>query len=261
LTARHPQRPQTRDYIERICDSFVELHGDRGFADDRAIVSGLAVIAGRKCVLIGQHKGRDVHERAKCNFGYSHPEGYRKALHKMQLAEKFGVPVVCLIDTPGAAAAVGAEERGVSEAIARNLMLMSGLKVPVICIVIGEGGSGGALGIGVGDVLLMQEYAYFSVITPEGCASILWRDANKKEDAAEALKLTGKSLMELGVVDGIIPEPLGGAHRTPETAAGFVKEAIVEQMDHMAKINLDELLERRYKKLRAKGKFLVKAAE
>lgn len=257
LIARHPQRPQARDYIERICDEFLELHGDRGFADDKAMVAGLATIAGRKCVLVGQHKGRDVHERAKCNFGYSHPEGYRKALHKMRLAEKFHVPLLCLIDTPGAAAAVGAEERGISEAIAHNLMDMSGLKVPVVCLVIGEGGSGGALGIGVGDVFLMQEFAYFSVITPEGCASILWRDANKKEAAAEALKLTGRALMELGVVDGLVPEPLGGAHRDPDKAAEFVKEAIAEQFDRLCGLSSETLLKRRYRKLRGMGKFNV----
>ena len=227
--ARHIDRPQTRDYVELIFDDFVELHGDRAFADDRALVSGFGTVAGHRTMLIGQHKGRDVHERSDCNFGSPQPEGYRKALWKMQLAEKYDLPILCLIDTKGAAPDIGAEERGQSQAIAYNLMVMSGLRVPILCVVIGEGGSGGALGIGVGDRLLIQEYAYFSVISPEGCASIIWRDADKREEAAEALKITAPQLKELGIVDDIIPEPMGGAQRDRATAADTLKTTIAAE--------------------------------
>ncbi|MFH0940095.1 MAG: acetyl-CoA carboxylase carboxyltransferase subunit alpha [Planctomycetota bacterium] len=253
--ARHVHRPQTADYIELICDDLIELHGDRVFADDRAILTGLAQIGYLRCMLIGQRKGRDVHERSACNFGSPQPEGYRKALQKMRLAEKLRLPIVCLIDTKGAAPDVGAEERGQSEAIARNLMIMSGIKTPILCIVIGEGGSGGALGIGVGDRLLIQEYAYFSVISPEGCASILWRDAERKSDAADALKMTAPELLKLGVVDAIIPEPMSGAHHDPPTAAKILRETILEQMSILLKIPLRTLLDQRYAKLRALGKY------
>ena len=252
--ARHPRRPQTLDYIEKICEDFIELHGDRFFADDRAIVVGLGTIAGHRMMLVGQHKGRDVHEGSRCNFGYSQPEGYRKALGKMQVAEKYRLPVVCLIDTKGAAPTVGAEERGQSRAIAYNLQVMSGLKTPVLCMVIGEGGSGGALGIGVGDRLLIQEYAYFSVISPEGCASILWKDPARKADAASALKMTAPDLKELGVVDGIIPEPVGGAHRDPAQAATLLKAAIDENLRDLKSIPIPRLLRQRYQRIRALGR-------
>jgi acetyl-CoA carboxylase carboxyl transferase subunit alpha len=253
--ARHIHRPQTADYIEMICDDFLEIHGDRHFADDRAILTGFASIGGMKMMLIGQHKGRDVHERAACNFGMPQPEGYRKALLKMRLAEKLRLPILCLIDTKGAAPDIGAEERGQSEAIARNLMEMSGLKVPVLCVVIGEGGSGGALGIGVGDKLLIQEFAYFSVIAPEGCAAILWKNTDRKADAAEALKITAPELLKLGVVDGIVPEPLGGAHRDRVGAASLLKARIVHEFADLNATQLDRLLEQRYQRLRAIGKY------
>lgn len=254
--ARHIHRPQTLDYITTLCDDFLELHGDRSFADDRAVVTGFATIDGRKVMLIGQHKGRDVQERVKCNFGYMQPEGYRKALWKMRLAEKCRIPIVTLIDTKGAAAAVEAEERGQSQAIAYNLMVMSGLKVPIICVVIGEGCSGGALGIGVGDRLIVQEYAYFTVISPEGCASILWKDANKKADAAAALKMTAPDLKALGVVDEIVAEPVGGANRDPAGAAKLLREAIARNLDELARIPVPRLLDERYQKLRKLGQYL-----
>ena len=253
--ARHVHRPQTADYIEMMCDEFVELHGDRSFADDRAIVTGLAQSGGARFMLIGQHKGRDVQERSACNFGSPQPEGYRKALQKMRLAEKLKLPIVCLIDTKGAAPDIGAEERGQSQAIAFNLMVMSGLKVPIVCVVIGEGGSGGALGIGVGDRLMIQEYAYFSVISPEGCASILWKDAERKADAAEALRITSPELLRLGIVDSIVPEPLGGAHRDRTLAAKFLRRSILKELATLSAQPLDVLLERRYKKLRALGRY------
>ena len=253
--ARHIHRPQLADYIGLLCADFLELHGDRAFADDHAIMAGLAQIDSLRLMLIGQHKGRDVHERSLCNFGMPQPEGYRKALQKMRLAEKLRLPIVCLIDTKGAAPDIGAEERGQSEAIARNLMVMSGLKVPILCIVIGEGGSGGALGIGVGDRLLIQEFAYFSVISPEGCASILWKDAERKADAAGALKITAPELLKLGVVDGIVPEPLGGAHRDPAGASRNLRDTILDEIAALQAIPLDTLLARRYQKLRGLGKY------
>ncbi|MCW8133058.1 MAG: acetyl-CoA carboxylase carboxyltransferase subunit alpha [Planctomycetota bacterium] len=253
--SRHTQRPQTRDYIAHICTDFVELHGDRSFSDDNAIVTGLATVGEHRLMLIGQHKGRDVHERSFCNFGMPQPEGYRKALWKMRLAEKFKIPVLCLIDTKGAAPDLGAEERGQSQAIAYNLQVMSGLKVPILCIVIGEGGSGGALSIGVGDRLLIQENAYFSVISPEGCASILWKDSDRKADAAEALRITAPELKNLGVVDEIIPEPLGGAHRDPKGAAEMLKATIDRCLKELNAKPLDVLLEERYQRLRSMGKY------
>jgi acetyl-CoA carboxylase carboxyl transferase subunit alpha len=251
--ARHVNRPQAADYIDMMCDEFLELHGDRAFADDRAILSGLAMMDGVRFMLIAQHKGRDVHERAICNFGSPQPDGYRKALWKMRFAEKMQLPIVCLIDTKGAAPDIGAEERGQSQAIAYNLMIMSGLKVPIICIVIGEGGSGGALGIGVGDRLMIQEYAYFSVISPEGCASILWKDAERKADAAAALKITAPELVRLGIMEGIIPEPLGGAHRNPEQAARVLKEAILLELRQLAKVKPEKFLDRRIEKFSKMG--------
>jgi acetyl-CoA carboxylase carboxyl transferase subunit alpha len=255
LLARHPRRPQTLDYVKLLCEDFLELHGDRSFADDAAVVTGLATLAGHRLMLIGQHKGRDVQERVKCNFGYMQPEGYHKALWKMRLAEQFRLPLVTLIDTKGAAAAVEAEERGQAQAIAYNLMVMSGLKIPIVSVIIGEGCSGGALGIGVGDRLLVQEYAYFTVIAPEGCASILWKDPNKKEQAAAALKMAAPDLLALGVVDGIVPEPAGGAHRDPSAAAELLKEALAEQLAALEKIPVPELLEKRYQRLRKLGKY------
>jgi acetyl-CoA carboxylase carboxyl transferase subunit alpha len=259
-TARHINRPQMADYVRLFCSEFIELHGDRAFADDHAIMSGFAKIGPLRLMLIGQHKGRDVHERALCNFGMPQPEGYRKALQKMRLAEKLRLPIVCLIDTKGAAPDIGAEERGQSEAIARNLMVMTGLKVPILCVVIGEGGSGGALGIGVGDRLLIQEFAYFSVISPEGCASILWKDAERKADAAAALKITAPELLKLGVMDGIVPEPLGGAHRDPAAAARILSDTILAEITALQAIPLENLLARRYEKLRALGKYRETAA-
>jgi acetyl-CoA carboxylase carboxyl transferase subunit alpha len=253
--ARHVHRPQTADYVELMCTEFVELHGDRSIDDDRAIVTGFAQVDGTRFMLIGQHKGRDVHERSACNFGSPQPEGYRKALQKMRLAEKLKLPVVCLIDTKGAAPDIGAEERGQSQAIAYNLMVMSGLKVPIVCIVIGEGGSGGALGIGVGDRLLIHEFAYFSVISPEGCASILWKDPARKADAAEALRITSPELLRLGIVDGIVAEPLGGAHRDRIGAAKLLKRAILKELADLSNFPIEQLLERRYKKLRALGRY------
>ncbi len=253
--ARHVHRPQTADYVEMMCEDFIELHGDRTFADDRAILSGLAQVDGVRFMLVGQHKGRDVHERSICNFGSPQPEGFRKALLKMRLAEKLKLPIVCLIDTKGAAPDIGAEERGQSQAIAYNLMIMSGLKVPIVCVVIGEGGSGGALGIGVGDRLLIQEFAYFSVISPEGCASILWKDADRKADAAEALRITAPELLRLGIVDGIVPEPLGGAHRDRAAAAKMLKKTILKELGELSAQPLPQLLEQRYKKLRALGRY------
>jgi len=253
--ARHIHRPQTLDYIGLMCEEFIEVHGDRAFRDDRAVITGFATLGGRRVMLVGQHKGRDVQERVRCNFGYMQPDGYRKALWKMRLAEKFHLPIVTLIDTKGAAAAIEAEERGQSHAIAYNLQVMSGLKVPIVCVVIGEGCSGGALGVGVGDRFLLQEYAYFTVISPEGCASILWKDAEKKAEAAAALKMTAPELKVLGVIDGIIPEPLGGAHRDPAGAAQMLKRVICDQLGQLEDLPVPELLAARYEKLRKLGRY------
>lgn len=253
--ARHPQRPYTLDYIELICDEFHELAGDRAYADDAAIVGGLARIAGRACIVIGQQKGRDTKAKIRRNFGMPRPEGYRKALRLMQMAERFGLPVLTFIDTPGAYPGIGAEERGQSEAIARNLLEMAQLKVPVICTVIGEGGSGGALAIGVGDVTLMLEYSTYSVITPEGCASILWKTADKAKDAAEALGLTAPRLLEHKLIDKIVPEPLGGAHRDPAAMAATIKKTVLDELAALEKIDIPTLLERRYQRLRAYGAY------
>jgi len=254
--ARHPDRPLAGDYIERIVKNFVELHGDRRFADDRAVRCGLGRIGTEKVALIAQHKGRDTKEKMDCNFGCAHPEGYRKALRVMKLAEKFSLPVVTLIDTQGAYPGIGSEERGVAEAIARNMLEMSRLKTPILCVVIGEGGSGGALGIGVGDKMAMLEYAYYSVITPEGCAAILWRTGEKASDAAEALKLTARSLKALDVVDDIIPEPLGGAHRDPGEATHNLESHIVRTLRELHRVPLDNLLKHRYERWRRMGKVI-----
>ncbi len=253
--ARHPMRPYTKDYLDMIASEFRELHGDRLFGDDKAIIGGLATIEGRNVVVIGQQKGRDTKENIARNFGMPHPEGYRKALRLMKLAAKFGKPVLTLIDTPGAFPGIGAEERGQAEAIARNIFEMARLPVPILAIVIGEGGSGGALAIGVGDIVLMMEYAIYSVISPEGCAAILWGDRSKAKQAAEALKLTAPDLLQLGVIDGIVPEPIGGAHRAPRQAAENLKKAIVENLDLLTSTPIEELLKRRLEKYSRMGSY------
>jgi len=253
--ARHPDRPYTLDFIERICVKFVELHGDRYFADDKAIVGGLADLGEHKVVIVGHQKGRTTKQRTYRNFGMPHPEGYRKAMRIMRLGEKFSKPIVTFLDTPGAYPGIGAEERGQSEAIARNIRDMFDLKVPIIVIVSGEGGSGGALGIGIGDRVLMLENAIYSVISPEGCAAILWRDAGKAPDAASSLKITARDLLELGIIDGIIPEPLGGAHRNHDEAARIVKETIIKNLNELLQFPIDTLLKNRYEKFRKMGIF------
>lgn len=256
ILARNPGRPDVLDYIALMCDDFVELHGDRAFGDDKAMVTGLARIDGRRVMLIGQRKGRNTQERIQYNFGSPHPEGYRKALHKMRVAEKFVLPVVTLVNTPGAYPGIGAEERGQAWAIAENLYLMSILKVPVVSAIIGEGGSGGALGICLADRLLILENAYLSVISPEGCAAILWRDSSKAPLAAEMLKLTPGDLLRLGIVDTIVPEPAGGAHRAHKEMGETLKQHILSALDSLEKTPLDALLTARYEKYRRMGKFL-----
>lgn len=252
--ARHPARPYTLDYIERIFTHFQELHGDRCFADDPAIVGGLARFEGQPVMVIGHQKGRTTQEKIRRNFGMPRPEGYRKALRLMRLAEKFQLPVVTLIDTPGAYPGVGAEERGQSEAIARNLQAMAELRTPIVCTVIGEGGSGGALAIGVGDRVMMLQFATYSVISPEGCASILWKSADKAPQAAEAMGITSSRLKELGLIDEIIPEPLGGAHRDPGTAAEHLRAALSAALGELRSRTVDELLETRYERLMRVGR-------
>ena len=255
--SRHPQRPYTLDYVKRIFTDFIELHGDRTFADDHAIVGGVARLDGRSIMLIGHQKGRDTKDKIHRNFGMPRPEGYRKALRLMQMAERFKMPVLTLIDTPGAYPGVGAEERGQSEAIARNLIEMAGLRTPIICTVIGEGGSGGALAIGVGDRLLMLQYSTYSVISPEGCASILWKSAEKAPQAAEAMAITSDRLKELELVDQVISEPLGGAHRDPEFTAGKLKQVLAENLDALMAMEMDQLLEQRHARLMRYGQFAV----
>jgi len=254
--ARHPLRPPVSDYIKMMVDDFIELHGDRNYGDDKAITTGFGSIGGKKTLIIGQHKGKTTKERIECNFGMPNPEGYRKALQKMKLAEKFHLPVITLIDTPGANPDIGAEERGQAHAIAINIAEMSKLRTPIICIVIGEGGSGGALGIGVGDKFSILEYAYCSVISPEGCAAILWKSKDNAEEAATALKLTAKELLKLGIVDEVIPEPTGAAHSNPEEMAKILKETIIRYIEELQAIPLDKLIEERYKKYRKFGSFL-----
>ena len=253
--ARHPQRPYALDYIRLVLTDFLELHGDRGFADDRAVVGGIARLEGMPLVVIGQQKGRDTKEKIARNFAMANPEGYRKALRLLRLAEKFGKPVLVLVDTPGAYPGIGAEERGQAEAIARNLREMAELAVPIVVVVVGEGGSGGALGIAVGDVVLMLEYAIYSVISPEGCASILWRDPGKAPDAAAAMKITAESLLQLGLIDGIVPEPTGGAHRNPQETAANLKDALGKAFARLGQLPVVELLEQRYRKFRRMGVF------
>ena len=253
--ARHPLRPYFLDYVERIFDDFEELHGDRAYADDQAIVTGIARLQGQPVVVIGHQKGRDTKEKLERNFGMPRPEGYRKALRVMELAERFNMPILTFIDTPGAYPGVGAEERGQSEAIARNLREMSQLKVPIICTVIGEGGSGGALAIGVGDQVMMLQYSTYSVISPEGCASILWKDAEKAPLAAEAMAITSDMLKEHGLIDSIIEEPLGGAHRDPDAMAASVKKALLDALQKVAGFATESLIDRRYKRLMSYGRF------
>jgi acetyl-CoA carboxylase carboxyl transferase subunit alpha len=251
--ARHPQRPYTLDYLAHIFTDFQELHGDRAYADDAAIVGGLARLEGRPVMVIGQQKGRDTQEKIRRNFGMPRPEGYRKALRLMRMAEKFGLPVLTFIDTPGAYPGIGAEERGQSEAIARNLFVMAELRTPILCTVIGEGGSGGALAIGVGDRVFMLQHGTYSVISPEGCATILWKSADRAAEAAEALGITAPRLKELGLIDGIIPEPLGGAHRDVEQMAATLKQTLVQQLHQLEPIPLDKLLADRYQRLMSYG--------
>ncbi|MGG6461689.1 acetyl-CoA carboxylase carboxyltransferase subunit alpha [Solilutibacter silvestris] len=253
--SRHPQRPYTLDYVKVICDEFQELAGDRAFADDAAIVGGLARIDGRPVMVIGHQKGRDTKSKVRRNFGMPRPEGYRKALRLMKLAERFQLPIFTFIDTPGAYPGIGAEERGQSEAIARNLMEMAELRVPIICTVIGEGGSGGALAIGVGDRTLMLEYGTYSVISPEGCAAILWKDASKAKEAAEQMAITAPKLKALGLIDKIVREPIGGAQRNPQQTAKRLKAILLNELATLDALSVDELLEHRYQRLRGYGAF------
>lgn len=251
--ARHPQRPYTLDYIGMIMSDFIELHGDRSFSDDNAMIAGLAKLGNQKIVVLGQQKGRDIKENLKRNFGCAHPEGYRKALRVMQLAESFSLPVVIFIDTPGAYPGVGAEERGQAQAIALNLREMTNIVTPILAIVIGEGGSGGALGVGIADRICVLENAYYSVISPEGCAAILWKNSAKAPDAAKVLKLTAQDLSKLGIIDEVIPEPMGGAHHDPQKMGQIMKETIKRNLEELRGINKEELLKARYKKYRDMG--------
>jgi acetyl-CoA carboxylase carboxyl transferase subunit alpha len=253
--ARHPLRPYTLDYIPRIFTDWEQLHGDRAFADDPALVCGVARLDGRPCVVMGQQKGRDTKEKLRRNFGMPRPEGYRKALRIMRLAERMRLPIFTFIDTPGAYPGVGAEERGQSEAIARNLFEMAHLRTPIICTVIGEGGSGGALAIGVGDRVMMLQYSIYSVISPEGCASILWKSAERAQDAAEAMGITANRLKELKLIDQVLPEPLGGAHRDPDAVAATIKRAISDALARLEKSSTDQLLATRHKRLMSYGAF------
>jgi len=257
--ARHPDRPMTADYLELVFDEFVELHGDKCFGDDRAVRTGWAKLDTFRVMVIGHQKGRTVKERQICNFGFAHPEGYRKAIAKMRLAAKFRMPLICLIDTGGAYPGIGAEERGQAQVIANSMFEMSRLPTPIICVVIGEGGSGGALGIGVGDRVAMLEHAYYSVISPEGCAGILWKSDAYKEQAAAALKMTSKDLLKLGIVDDVIGEPIGGAHRDHHQMASKLKLHLRSNLRQLARIPIDELLRRRYEKFRRMGVFLESA--
>lgn len=255
MVSRHDQRPQTLDYIELIFDEFVELHGDRSFGDDRAMLTGLAKLDDYKVLFVGQHKGRNLQERNQHNYGMAHPEGYRKALQKMQLAAKFGLPIICFIDTAGAYPGIGAEERGQAYQIAYNLREMSQVATPIICVVIGEGGSGGALGIGVGDCVGVLQYAYYSVISPEGCAGILWKHPKHADKAANALRFTSKDLLEFGIVEEVIPEPLGGAHRDHRAMAATLKGFLLNRLRTLTAVPVDQLLNRRYERFRKIGVF------
>ncbi|MGM0472380.1 MAG: acetyl-CoA carboxylase carboxyl transferase subunit alpha [Bacillota bacterium] len=254
--ARHANRPTTLDYIEYLCDDFVELHGDRNYGDDQALVGGIAKIDDRPFTIIGQQKGKDTKDNLNRNFGMVHPEGYRKALRLMKQAEKFNRPIISLINTPGAFPGIGAEERGQAEAIARNMKVMGNLKVPIIVVVTGEGGSGGALGIGVGDRIMMLEYAYYSVCSPEACAAILWKDSNQAEAAAKALKITADDLLDLGIIDRIIDEPAGGAHKDPAYSAKLLKNSIMDELAQIKELSTTEMLEERYNKFRQLGEYI-----
>ncbi len=259
--ARHPRRPLLPHYINMMVRDFCELHGDRRFADDNAIMAGFGRIAGEKVMLIGQNKGRDTKEKIRCNFGCAHPEGYRKALLKMRLAARFGLPIVCLIDTQGAYPGIGAEERGIAQAIAENLMEIPRLATPIVCVVIGEGGSGGALGIGIGDHVAMLEHSFYSVISPEGCAAILWRTGEQAKLAAEALRLTSRELRKLGLIDAILPEPLGGAHRDPARIAATLERHIARTLRDLKAVPTATLLKKRYERLRHLGSFFTRLGE
>jgi acetyl-CoA carboxylase carboxyl transferase subunit alpha len=254
--ARHPDRPMTSDYLSLVFEEFVELHGDKSFGDDPAIRAGFAKLDQFKVLVIGHQKGKTLKERNACHFGCAHPEGYRKAMAKMKLAAKYGLPVICLIDTPGAYPGVGAEERGQAQVIAESMFLMSQLRTPIVCVVIGEGGSGGALGIGVGDKVAVLEHAYYSVISPEGCAGILWKSADYKEQAAQALRITARDLFKLGVIDDVVDEPLGGAHRDLQQMALRLKIYLIRSLRELAAKPADQLLTTRYEKFRRMGVFL-----
>ena len=253
--ARHPMRPMMLDYVASCFEEFIELHGDRHIGDDAAMPVGLATILGQRCAVIGHEKGRETKEKLRRNFGSANPEGYRKALRVMRLAEKFGMPVVAIIDTPGAYPGIGAEERNIAEAIASNLKEMMLLRAPIVAVIIGEGGSGGALGIGVADRVMIMENAYYSVISPEGCAAILWKDRDHAQEAAEAMKLDAENLKRLGIVDEVVPEPAKGAHADPSLAADYLKAAIVKSLKELANVPIDEIISRRYEKFRRMGKF------
>lgn len=254
--SRHKDRPYTKDYLNLAFDEFVELHGDKHFGDDRAILTGFAKIDQYKVMVVGHQKGRTYKQRASCNFGCAHPEGYRKAMSKMRMAEKYGMPIICFIDTPGAYPGVGAEERGQAQVIAESMFQMSQLNTPIICVVIGEGGSGGALGIGVGDRIGVLQYAYYSVISPEGCAGILWKSHEHAPKAADALRFTSKHLSELGVIDDVIEEPLGGAHRDHHKMAARLKSYLVDTLGDLTELPSDELMAKRYQKFRQMGQYL-----
>ena len=254
--SRHPDRPKTSDYLSLVFDEFVELHGDKAFGDDRAMLTGFAKLDQHKVLVIGHQKGKTLAERQACHFGCAHPEGYRKAMGKMRLAAKYGLPVICLIDTPGAYPGVGAEERGQAQVIAESMFLMATLPVPIVCVVIGEGGSGGALGIGVGDRVAVLEHAYYSVISPEGCAGILWKSVEYKADAARALRIRSRDLKQFGVIDAVIEEPAGGAHRHPRQMATRLKTYLVRTLRELVGKPADELVAARYEKFRAMGTFI-----
>jgi acetyl-CoA carboxylase carboxyl transferase subunit alpha len=258
--SRHPNRPLTSDYLAALFDDVQELQGDRAFKDDPAIVTAFATFEGNKVMVMGHRKGKTLQERLQCNFGCAHPEGYRKAVRKMKMAEKFNLPIISFINTPGAYPGIEAEERGQSQAIAEAIREMAGLRVPIITLTIGEGGSGGALGIGVGDRYLIMENAYYSVISPEGCAAILWHDAKKASDAARVLRLTPNDLIELGIMDEIVPEPYGGAHRDPRRAVDFVRSALLKHLKELQQLSVEDLMEQRYQKLRGMGKYIEAAA-
>lgn len=253
--ARHPQRPYTLDYIDMIMSDFIELHGDRLFGDDKALIAGFAKLDGQKIIVMGHQKGRDIKENLKRNFGCAHPEGYRKALRMMYMAEEFSLPIVILIDTPGAYPGIGAEERGQAQAIATNLREMMCIATPIVAVVIGEGGSGGALGIGIADRICVLENAYYSVISPEGCAAILWKDGSKAQEAAEVLKLTAQDLLKRGFIDQIVLEPLGGAHRDPQKTGQNMKEAVKAHLEDLKALSISEIVKTRYSKFRVMGKF------